>query len=137
MMAILVVPKESFQAGKRLGLQFSHDLLGADPIVHIRRCHHHSQNQAQGIDSQVALATLDLFGPIIAVLAAHLRRFHGLTVHTGRTGSWFTHLLGISDRGRALPDLLAQGIHELLKQTVVTPFGEIIIDGTFRQQVVR
>src|SRR5438132_1396858 len=58
---IFVIPKDDLKTRKRLHCYFSHDLLGADRVIHVAGGHDDSQKQPQSIHHYVPLAPLDLF----------------------------------------------------------------------------
>src|SRR5262249_53361926 len=131
---ILVVTENRFQPRIIPWPHFAHDLRGSGSIIDTRGRHHDGQQQSQGVYQNVALPTSDVLGGIITALPTHLRGFHGLTVDTGRTGSWRTHLPGLAflALGRLLPYLRPENIVNGLQQAPVPPFGEIGVGGAFR-----
>jgi hypothetical protein len=64
----------------------SQDEHGSILVLNIGRMDDERQDQAQRIDNDMALASIDLLSGIVTPLAADLRRLDGLTVDNRRAG---------------------------------------------------
>ena len=57
------------------------------PVLEVGGVHDHGQEQAQGVDHEVALAPLDLLAGVVAPRPRHLRGLDRLAVEDGRAGA--------------------------------------------------
>ncbi len=101
-----------------------------DTIVNASGGNQHGNQKPQRIDQQMPLAPLDFLASVITpCLTAHLGGLHRLTVDAHRAGSGLAAFLGTN--------LHSQRIEELGPGAVVSPLGEILVNGAFGKQVVR
>jgi len=121
--------KQRYQPGKA-ATQATSQEPGPRPVVHIGRRHCHDQQQAEPIDSEVALAAFDPLAGVEAMTGGGLLNcLDALGIHDG--GGW-THRTS-----RRLTRVVAQRVVNGLPGPIVTPQPEIVIDGAPRWEVVR
>ena len=104
-------------------------LFGAIAVLDVGRQDHYQQQQADRVDQNVALASVDFLARVVAALVADLAALDTLTVDGARAG------LGLSSLGQA--DMLAQMRVNLLPQAIALPESEIVIDGAPGREMSR
>src|SRR5262249_26249807 len=86
--AVCAVGEDHFQAMEPFFelAENSQDQHRSILVLNIRRMDDERQNQAQGIDNDMTLASVDLLSGIVTSLSADLRRLDGLTVDNCHAG---------------------------------------------------
>lgn len=130
---IMLLGISPYHCQPRVGFrpQVLQHLWGGDRVIDGGAAHQEDQQQAQGIDADVAFASRELLAAVLAPLSPHFGGFHCLTIDT--RGAW----RGLVRRGVLLADLLTQRGHHVLPRPGVSPLGKILVGGAFGQQVVR
>jgi hypothetical protein len=98
-------------------------------ILHIRRVHFGTKDQATGIDEDVAFAAIDAFGAIVATDAANASCANRLTIDDRSA-----RLRVAAD---AHAELLTENSVEMLPRTVHTPQPEIMVSSLPSWELVR
>src|SRR5262245_56700523 len=129
MVVILLIGKDRDEPGKVLGRDEAKQGHGCHPIIETGAGNENGEDQAQRIDQQMVLASLNLLAAIIPALrSTHLGRLDRLTINARGAGG------GGTPCGHA--SLLAQSRDHLGPGSVVAPLGKVVIHSTFRQQIV-
>src|SRR5262249_29306065 len=87
MVAVLGVPEDGLQARECFRAQLCHDFLGTHAVIDAGRRHHDGNQQSQRVHHDMALAAVDVLGPVVAVLTPDLGALHRLTVDTDGAGT--------------------------------------------------
>src|SRR5712692_10401719 len=127
---ILVIAKDRLQAWEVLRIDLRKQVHRASSIIDLGARTQDGQQQTQGIDPHMPLATLDFLAPVVTTfLASDLRGLPRLTVNARR--AW-----------RGLPpgfsaDLFPHRRQHLGPCPISAPLGKIVRHAAFGQQVLR
>src|SRR5205085_6965720 len=89
-------------------------------IIHVGRRHHDGYQQPQGINQDMAFASVDLLAAIAAALLTALGRLDRLAVNGAGAGSCGASGLGADQR--------AEGVEQSLPGAVAGPVLEVVVD---------
>ena len=103
--------------------------LASIAILDVGRQDHHLEKQADGIDQDMPLASIDLLARVVTPLVAGFGTLYALAVDDSSAG------LGLASLYQA--KLLPQMSVYLLPQTVVLPQPEVMVDGAPGRKVLR
>src|SRR5581483_7411529 len=109
--------------------EFRQHLRGRRAIVGTGGRHRYRQQQPQRVHDDVTLAARDLLVAVVAAGAADLGALDRLGVDAAGAGGRVTP--------RLHTDRFAHRVEDRLPGAVVPPAGEVVVDGTLGQQVVR
>jgi group II intron reverse transcriptase/maturase len=127
---ILLIRKDRDQTRKIGGQHVPEPRRGDHPIIQRGAGHHHCQQQAEGVDQQMALAPFDFFPAVIPTLrATNLGGLDRLAIDA--RGTWG----GLVSRGDA--GLFSQYLHYCGPGPIITPLGKIVIHRALGQQIMR
>ena len=103
--------------------------LGPIAVLDVGRQDHHLEEQADGVDQDMPLASVDFLARVVAPLVAGFGTLHALAVDDGRAGLGFASLYP----AQVFPQM---GVN-LLPQTIVLPQPEVMVGGAPRSEVLR
>lgn len=110
------------------GEESSQQLVSCIPVLEVGRQDYHHEDQADGIDQDVSLATIDLFACVVAAFFAHLRAFDGLAVDNRSAGLGFASF--------ELAQVFSQVIVNFFQEPIDLPETEVMIDRAPRGEVL-
>lgn len=103
-----------------LSKERSQQLPGPVAVLNVRGQNHHTEDQTDGIDQDMPLASVDLLAGIVASLVANFGTFDGLTVDDPRAGVTFAPF----DQTHLFPQMVVNS----RPQTIVLPQPEVMVD---------
>ena len=122
-------PDVSDSPGHGLTEEGGQQLFGAIPILNMGGQDGHHEQQADGIDQDMAFASVDFLAGVVTPLVASLGAFDALAVDDGRAGVAFASFR----LARLFPQASVNGD----PQTVLLPGSEVMINGAPGRKVVR
>src|SRR5512139_297457 len=127
---VAAVGPDVFDApARRLGKERGEQLPGSIAILNVGGQERHEEHEADRVDQEMALATIDLLAGVVAPLVAGLGALDTLAVEDGRTGM----SVATFDQAHVFPQV---GVN-LRPQPVALPYAEVVVDRPPRGEVGR